>query len=234
MAMHVSVVIPVYRDPAALAHLLDRLEAAAPRPGEIVVVSADAGTAPACGDRVRLIAASANRGAQLDAGARAATGTVLWFLHADADPPPDAIAAITQAVTAGAESGCFRFRFAGPRRWWMPPLERLIGWRSAIGGMVYGDQGLFATKAAYAAAGGFTHAPLFEEVALVRGLRQRGTFVRLPLPLLVSPRRWERDGWLRRTLHNRWLAVCYMLGVPATELARRYRRASSATRGSGQ
>jgi rSAM/selenodomain-associated transferase 2 len=230
----VSVIIPVYRDATALDALLTRLGTASPAPGQIIVVNADPGIRPICREGVRVVAASANRGAQLDAGARAATGRVLWFLHADAAPAAGAVAAIIAAVEGGAESGCFRFEFTGQRRWWMPMLERMIALRIAAGGMVYGDQGIFTTRAAYAAAGGFIHAPLFEEVGLVRALRARGTFVRLPLALGVSPRRWERDGWWRRSLHNRWLALCYMSGVSVPELARRYRRATGARGGTEQ
>lgn len=237
MTPAVSVVIPVYRDDPALERLLERLDRGTGRPDEIVIVRGDAepGDPPADGTgTTKIVRAAANRGAQLDAGARAASGDVLWFLHADAEPPEDAIRSIAAAVAAGAESGCFRFEFAGPRRGWMWLLERLIALRIAAGGMVYGDQGIFATRAAYRAAGGFAASPLFEEVGLVRGLRRRGTFVRLRDPILVSPRRWERDGWWRRTLHNRWLATCYMLGVPATELARRYRRPLAARGGSDE
>ncbi len=70
-------------------------------------------------------------------------------------------------------------------------------------------------------------APLFEEVSLVRELRSAGRFDAVDATLGVSPRRWERDGWLRRTLNNRILALGYALGVPAEQLARRYH----ATRG---
>jgi hypothetical protein len=94
--------------------------------------------------------------------------------------------------------------------------------RVRLGGIPYGDQGLFMRRAAYAACGGFPHQPLFEEVELVRQLRRHGRFEVLEEPLRVSTRRWDRDGWWRRSLLNRWLALCYMAGVPAERLARGY------------
>ncbi len=224
--MTTAVVIPVYRDHAALASLLARIDAWTIRPDEIVVVAADLDPTAAAAfvaRGVRVLHGRANRGAQLDAGARAASSEVLCFLHADSQPHPDALGAIAAAVAAGAESGCFRFRFAGERGLPQVLLEALIRLRIGLGGMAYGDQGVFATRDAYHETGGFAHTPLFEEAPLLRELRRRGTFVALDLPLLVSPRRWQRDGWWRRTLHNRWLATCYMLGVSPEKLARRYR-----------
>ena len=71
--------------------------------------------------------------------------------------------------------------------------------------------------------GGFAASPLFEEVRLVRRLRARGTFRVLDRALAVATRRWERDGWLKRTLHNRWLALRFALGGRPETLAARYR-----------
>ena len=89
--------------------------------------------------------------------------------------------------------------------------------------MVYGDQAIFATRAAYAATPGFAAAPLFEEVPLVRGLRRVGRFAAVSDVIEVSPRRWERDGYLQRTLVNRMLALGYSLGISPERLASWYR-----------
>ena len=212
----------MYQDDDALRKLLALLEPMGP--DEIIVVRPEKDPpAPQSSALYRDLPVSApNRGAQLDAGARAATGELLWFLHADARPSEHALDAIRHAVADGAESGCFRFMFTGPGALWKTALEWAIAARAAAGGMVYGDQGLFALASAYKEAGGFARQRLFEEVPLIRALRSKGSFRRLSIPLGVSPRRWQRDGWLARTLHNRWLATCYMLGASADSLAKRY------------
>ena len=110
------------------------------------------------------------------------------------------------------------------RTWWKALLERLINLRTRIGGIPYGDQGIFVRREAYFEAGGFTHQPLFEEVVLVRTLRRRGHFLALALPIGVAARRWERDGWWHRSLANRALAIRYLLGVPAERLAEHYQQ----------
>jgi rSAM/selenodomain-associated transferase 2 len=219
----IAVVIPVLGDAIELDALLAQL--ATQQPEQVIVVSgrADVAVAAVC-DRhaCEYVETVANRGAQLDAGARRARAPVLWFVHADAEPPRDALAVIAAAIREGAESGCFRFAFQGPTAWYKRLLAQLVALRISCGGMVYGDQGIFACRDVYLELGGFAEWPLFEEVRLVRRLRARRTFRVLPRALAVATRRWERDGWLRHTLHNRWLALRFALGSRPEALAARY------------
>jgi rSAM/selenodomain-associated transferase 2 len=223
----VSVVIPVLGDAAPLARLVGQLRALTPPPAEVLVVDG-AGSAQCCAlcarEGAAYTATRAGRGHQLHHGAMRSRGDVLWFVHADAEVPGGAVAAIRAAIAAGAAGGHFRFRFAGAPAWHKALLAALINLRARYG-VPYGDQGIFATRAAYAAAGGFPDVPLFEEVELVKGLRRAGRFVTVRAAIGVSPRRWERDGWLRRTLENRLLALAYMAGVRPERLAARYRGA---------
>lgn len=226
-ASAVSVIVPARRDNAAVEALLGSAVSWSPAPHEIIVVSAEADPALAAlcaAHRHRYLEGRPNRGAQLDLGARSAAAPVLWFLHADAAPPANGIAAIRAALAAGAESGCFAFSFQGEPTWYKAALEAAVAARLRVGGIAYGDQGLFATREAYEACGGFPHQPLFEEVQLVRRLRRRGTFRLLREPIGVSTRRWERDGWIARTLHNRWLALRYACGASPERLAAAYAR----------
>ncbi len=229
-APELAAVIPVAGDAAPLEVLLRTLRKQSGAPEEIIVV--DGLDDDRCRDvanaaGVTYITSKLCRGHQLAAGADATQAEWLWFLHADAVPDDHAATAVRTALAEGADGGHFCFRFTGSRRWPKPLLEHLINWRCRFG-TPYGDQGIFATRAAYVAAGGFSRQPLFEEVALVRGLRQQGRFRGLSVPIGVDPRRWEREGWWRRSLMNRILALAYMAGVPAGTLAKFYRRKLSA------
>ena len=62
---------------------------------------------------------------------------------------------------------------------------------------------------------------------LLKGLQRQGRFDVLPLTILVSDRRWQRDGWLMRTLSNRLLALGFAIGVPPARLARWFPRGRS-------
>ncbi|SRR5579875_184016 len=220
--MRVAVIIPTLDDDASLQRLLTQLARLDPPPDEVIVV--DGAASESCeavcrGAGARWLPAHPSRGGQLALGAARAPADVLWFLHTECEPHPAAVAAIRGSIERGAIGGYFRFRFGGPRTRTKRFLERCIGWRCRWG-MVYGDQGLYVTRAAYDATPGFTVQPLFEEVALVRALKRTGRFVALDLPITVSTRRWERDGWLRRTLTNRTLALAFGCGVSPARLAR--------------
>jgi rSAM/selenodomain-associated transferase 2 len=226
MAATIAVVIPVWGDKAPLARLLERIAAWRDPDLEIVVVAGDDDpdtarvTAKAGG---RYLSSQPCRGRQLDLGARATTAAILWFLHADALPAAAACAEIRRTVAAGAVGGYLRFRFQGTPNPGKRLLAAAINLRARFG-VPYGDQGLFATREAYGHTGGFPHQPLFEEVAVVKSLRRQGPVVALPLPIAVDPRRWERDGWLKRTLRNRWLALRYACGARPIQLAASYQR----------
>lgn len=222
----ISIIIPVLGDEEALARLLPTLRGWG-HPGVEIIVADGAGS-PSCralAERYAAVhlATRPGRGHQLHAGATAAAGGILWFLHADATPAPDSLPLIQAHIRRGAWGGHFRFRFDGPATPLKPLLAALINLRVRFG-IPYGDQGLFATRDAYLATGGFPDWPLFEEVPVVRALRARGGFAALDGTIGVSPRRWERDGWLRRSLWNRLLAAGFSLGIPPDRLARRYRR----------
>ena len=221
----IAIVVPVFDDTAALTALTERIRRWTTQPEELIVVSAtpDVQLHTLCNDRnYHYLESVSCRGTQMDQGAVAATASVIWFLHADAEPHADSLEAIAHAVGTGAEGGYFRFKFAGGPTWWKRLVERLTNLRTRLGGIPYGDQGIFARRDAYREAGGFTHQALFEEVALVKNLRAHGHFRALTLPIGVATRRWERDGWCYRSLTNRGLAIRYLLGTPAERLAKRY------------
>jgi len=222
---NLSVIIPCYQDEGKLAELLCQLQQLPDSSLETIVV--DGASDPAC-SRVcqqygaQWLAAEPCRGQQLRMGAAVARGDALWFLHADNRLPPDPLSAMQLAFDQGAVGGYFRFRFDRPRAWPALLLEPAIAFRCRFG-VPYGDQGLFMRRNAYWNAGGHSPWPLFEEVALIEGLRRQGRFVPVRQPIHVDPRRWHRDGWWRRTWVNRNLALAFARGVSPDSLAARYR-----------
>ena len=219
-----SVIIPCYRDEQKLVCLLAQLQELPSQLDEIIVVDAASSTdcARICAQfQVRRLVSEPCRGQQLLAGAAQAKGEVLWFLHADAQLSADPLAAMTRAITQGAIGGYFRFRFANLRAWPAFILEPAIALRCRFG-VPYGDQGIFMARSAYHQAGGHAPWPLFEEVPLVHAARRSGKFLPLSEPIFVDSRRWQRDGWWRRTWNNRKLALNFMRGVTPEELASSY------------
>ena len=221
----IAIVVPVLDDMSQLRALVSRIRVWPEQPHEIIVVSAtqDPELAAYCEmNGCRYLNSVRCRGTQLDNGARSTKASVLWFLHADAVPCSSSLRDIALAIAEGAEGGYFRFMFTGPSSWRKKFIEWSVKLRTRLGGTPYGDQGLFVRRQAYLECGGFPHVPLFEEITLVRELRARKRFWRLKSPLGVSPRRWEHDGWTRRSLTNRYLAIRYMFGTTAKKLSLSY------------
>jgi rSAM/selenodomain-associated transferase 2 len=220
-AMPISVVIPVYRDSDALSTTLRATDWTGT---EVIVVTAqgDATVAPlrpAFADVIWLDAPR-GRGRQMNAGAAIARGEWLLFLHADTRLPPgwrDAIAGADRAL--GIALGCFRFSLDSRSRR-ARLIERGVRARVALFGLPYGDQGLFVRRSRFEAAGGFAELPIMEDVDFVRRMRRHGALFRSPLAVVTSARRWERDGWMRRSLRHLVLITLYFCGVSPARLIR--------------
>lgn len=217
----VSLVIPVLGDADTLTRLL---ESVPPDPRlEIIVADAGGDTATSRPD-VRIVRSAPGRGRQMNTGARVATGTWLFFLHADSRLPPRWLDTILDASRSpDVVGGWFRLRLDAPG--WQPRvIERLVRLRVRLLHLAYGDQGYFVRRELFEAMGGYAELPLMEDVEFVRRLVRAGATVESPLSISTSARRWQRDGWFRRSTRNLVLVSLYFAGVRPATLARWYER----------
>lgn len=158
----------------------------------------------------------------MNAGARAAGGDVLVFLHADTRLPPEADRLILEALADGRRQwGCFDLRLTG-RLGLLRVVEAAINLRSRISWIATGDQTLFVTRRSFDRAGGFPEIPLMEDVVLCRRLKRIGPPARAGGCVLTSSRRWEERGVIRTILLMWGLRSAFFLGVDARFLARLY------------
>ncbi|MCF7985622.1 MAG: TIGR04283 family arsenosugar biosynthesis glycosyltransferase [Thiohalocapsa sp.] len=227
--MRLSIIIPALNEARSVAALLDDLAPLRRAGAEVILVdggSSDATPALAA-DRIDLLlTAPRGRATQMNAGARAAQGEVLWFLHADTRVPAEAAAALLHACAGGARWGRFDVRLSGPH-----PLLRLVergmNLRSRLTGIATGDQGMFVERGTFEQAGAFPSIALMEDIALSAALRRMARPACLRTRLTTSSRRWE-DGGVMRTIVLMWrLRLGYALGADPADLARRYRQAGA-------
>jgi len=223
-ARTVSIVLPVFRDSSALAHTLAASDFRGPMVREIVVASTREDSESLARLRaqrpeIRWIDAPRGRARQMNAGAAVATGQWLLFLHADTRLPEewrDAIAAADADPRVAI--GCFRFALDS-----RSPFARLIEFgvrlRVALFALPYGDQALFVRRELFHEIGGYADIPIMEDVDLVQRLRKRGRLYCAVNPAVTSARKWERDGWIRRSAKHMRLIALYLLGVTPDRLA---------------
>ena len=146
----ISVIIPTFNEASYLPETLRNLSSA--QNTEVIVV--DAGSTDGTCQIVQqsgcqLLGATRRRASQMNVGARAATGAILLFLHADTCLPPGFDTPVRQALSRPRTvAGAFRLRIVGPGI-----SLRVIQWgvnlRSQLLQMPYGDQALFVSTDTY-------------------------------------------------------------------------------------
>ena len=219
----VSVIVPVWNDAACLRHLLNLLKSE-PGPIEIIVIDGQStdGTAEVASEYagVRLLSVPRGRGRQMNAGARAARGETLLFLHCDTVLSLGAIAGLPDLLqSSGADFGAFRLRFDPPCL--LPTLLALFT-RFALPWTCFGDQGIFVTRQFFLKTGGFPEIPVLEDIHWRRTASMKGRMVRSPLSVTTSARRFQQAGQVRQTLRNGWILLRDYLGADPARLAEIY------------
>jgi rSAM/selenodomain-associated transferase 2 len=221
----ISIIVPVLNEEQEITGLLDHLASLL---GSFEVIVADGGSNDRTPDLARehagrplVVETTCGRASQCNAGAAAASGSVLLFLHADTRLPHDAYVALARALADPAiVGGNFRLRFDGADR-----FSRVLGAWYALqrrAGVYYGDSAIWLRLSEFERVGGFRPLPIMEDYDLVRRLERAGQTACLPGPAVTSARRWQRLG-LPRTIASwvliRWL---FIAGASPTRLARLY------------
>ncbi len=217
----VSVIIPTLNEAETLPALLADL-AAVMVPMEIVVAdggSDDATARLAVAAGARVVQCERGRGVQLRAGIAATQGSVLCVLHADVRLPSSACAELRRLLS-GEVTQPWAFRLGiDSRQMRYRAVEIAANLRSQLVRLPYGDQGLIISRALYDRVGGYAPITLMEDVAIALALRKVAPIQLLRSSVLVSPRRWARDGVIRRSARNIALLGRYLAGAEPHELA---------------
>jgi rSAM/selenodomain-associated transferase 2 len=220
-----SIVVPVLDEAEGIEATLAGLEPMRRRGAEVIVVdggSRDATFALAvrCGAVVR--ATRRGRARQMNAGAAAARGDVLLFLHADTRLPENTDALVFASLADGRHVwGRFDVAIEG-RHAALRMIAAAMNARSRLTGIATGDQAIFVTSAAFRAAGGFPDIPLMEDIVLSRLLKRQSRPACLWARAVTSGRRWDTHGVVRTMLTMWRLRLAFFLGADPRWLARRY------------
>jgi rSAM/selenodomain-associated transferase 2 len=227
-SVQLSIIVPVFHEEENIRDLIERLNRLdIDKKSEVIVVDGapEKDTLGAIdGNHVMKISCERGRAKQMNAGASAARGKVLIFLHADTELPVQALAKIHAlmersgyvggAFDLGIKSNKFIFRV----------IEKLASWRSRLNRIPFGDQAIFVRREYFNKIGGYKEIPVMEDAELMRRIKKSGDPIWIfPERVMTSPRRWEKEGVVYCTLRNWTLQVLYFLGVSPHKLAAFYK-----------
>ncbi|MGL5892038.1 MAG: TIGR04283 family arsenosugar biosynthesis glycosyltransferase [Bacteroidia bacterium] len=225
--MKLSVIIPALNEAKHIARLIAHLQRNADdRLLEIIVAdggSTDdtAGIAEKAGVHVLRLPMQ-NRAAQQNAGAAAAKGSVLYFVHADVLPPASYLSSIAAALQKGFETGGCRQKFESKSF-----MLRINAWftRFNLPFMRGGDQTLFITANAFQQLGGFDEKyVIMEEYDLMRRAREQYSFALLQCATVTSARKYEKNSWVRVQLANARAVYQFKRGVDPCQIRDTYKK----------
>ncbi|MDZ8109524.1 MAG: TIGR04283 family arsenosugar biosynthesis glycosyltransferase [Nostoc sp. DedQUE12a] len=223
-AAKISIIIPAINEAANIKEAIATTKGS--KNIEVIVVdggSSDDTREIAQSLSAKVISSSPGRAIQMNAGAVAASGEILLFLHADTRLPAgfdEMICTVLQQPETVA--GAFNLRIDAPLlslRW----VEFGVKWRSHFCQMPYGDQAIFLTKAVFQQIGGFPELPIMEDFELMRRLKAKGRIAIISTPVVTSARRWLQKGVFKTTLVNQIVIIAYFLGVSPAQIRRWYR-----------
>jgi rSAM/selenodomain-associated transferase 2 len=198
----ISIIIPILNEAKTIVSLLQHLidNSSNTNISEIIIV--DGGSKD---DSLKLISkfsylknniivisSERGRAKQMNLGKLKATGTILYFLHADSFPPNNFDQLIINEVEKGNLAGCFKMKF-NHQHWWLRLASWFtqFKWRACRGG----DQSQFITKELFEKIGGYDEEyMIYEDNILINELYKRNQFIVIQEWIITSARLYERKG----------------------------------------
>jgi len=221
-----SIIVPIVNEAPLIRSFLQHLRERAPR-AEIIV--ADGGSSDDTADLAtgfcdQLVRSERSRAMQMNAGARAAGGEILWFVHVDTEVPWGCLDEIARILNDRSVAGGY-FRIRLPRALVYRLTDSFAHYAGILLRMRCGDHGIFCRRTTFLDIGGFPEVPLMEDVEFFRRLHRYGRVMYSDKRIVVSPRRYEAIGRARLTFAYGFIAALYVCRVPLSILDRIYQRA---------
>jgi rSAM/selenodomain-associated transferase 2 len=219
----VSIIVPVYNEENNIEQIIGMLQSL---DGEKEIIVVDGGSQDGTFEKAekltRTIRAGKGRANQMNKGAKASKGGILWFVHADSRLAKDSIMHIEEAVGQGFAGGGFSVYFYDYDTRFMRYISKTSNRRPLLTGLFYGDQGIFVERNAFFGVGGFPDMELMEDFKFSRLIRKAGRMKLLEQGIGTSARRYKNGGQLRTHLMMHRIRLMYLLGASPEKLSRIY------------
>ncbi len=238
--LKVSIIIPTLNEATCIGRSLRHLTSLDPPAWEILVVdggSEDDSIAIAKAAQVHVLTCEQRgRSIQMNQGAKAATGDILCFLHADTWVPDDLINVIDQTLAdPKVVCGGFISLMAGEKttRWGISLHNYLKTYYAPLLfkphlffrglRLLFGDQVMFCRRTEFWECGGFDEAlPIMEDGDLCLKLVRKGRIRLVNRIVQSSDRRVAKWGALKATAIYLYIGFLWGFGANATELKQFY------------
>jgi rSAM/selenodomain-associated transferase 2 len=168
-----------------------------------------------------IISPQKGRAAQMNYGASVASGSILYFVHADSFPPPGYTLDIIAAVNEGYDIGRYRTKFNSSKT-----ILKINAWFTRFDWFVCygGDQTLFITKPLFNKIGGFAEEMLImEDYDIVKRAKKIGRYKIFDKATLVSARKYDLNSWFKVQQANKTIVNMYRNGATQEEMVKKYR-----------
>ena len=226
----ISIIIPMLNEAEHIGKLLQHLIENAKQKDQLELIVVDGGSTDNSVEivetftqtNIKLINSSKGRAKQMNVGAKAATGTILYFLHADSFPPKHFDQFILNEIQKDNHAGCFRLKFDS-NHWWL----RMAGWFTKFNFKACrgGDQSLFVSKALFNKIGGFDESYIiYEDNIFISQLYDCNQFIVINSPITTSARLYKKHGVFKLQYHFWMIYLKKWLGASASELHKYYKR----------
>ena len=223
-----SIIVPVLHEAERINDLIGHLrQLDSEKSSEIIVVDGapEKDTLQAIrDDRITKILTEKGRARQMNAGAIAAKGDILIFLHADTELPLSTLNRMNEFISRNQYvGGAFDLGIKSDKQ-----IYRVIAFlgslRSRLNRIPYGDQAIFVRRDYFNKMGGYKDIPLMEDAELMRRMKRSGEKILIFRDrVMTSPRRWEEEGLIYCILRNWTLQILYFLGVSPHKLVKYYK-----------
>lgn len=219
--MKISVVIPALNEES---HLEKTLQSVTKQEGDYEFFVVDGGssdnTVTIAKRYTTVINSLSGRAIQMNTGAKACSGDILLFLHADTILPDCAFREIRKRMKdVSVAGGSFYIAFDADT-FILKGVSFVTRFNFRL--FHFGDQGIFVRRTVFQTLQGYKEMPIMEDYDFYKRLGKQGKVILIRMPVISSARRFVRKGVIRQLFMNKLVVLAYWAGVDIQTIKRFY------------